>query len=814
MQTRIFWILCWAWLAAGPPGEAQTFQRYVIDPDYDIHFTTGLQLEGQRARLVVAKPLPMGAVDFVWVINFDAAGNVDEVWQYGGFSFSGYVRGSLIAAENGLRLTIRDNNSSYLLRLHSDGSIAWCRRFPELRGENRSMLAVAGDRALIYGDMIIGTLENTNRRAYFSGYDGDGQQLFSHIFFLRDRPELNLVTRDVIAHGPDFYLALVEGNVTQSGILVQLDDEGRVIRQRTYPNTEIMRLRRLPDGDLLAFGRSSTDGIAFIARIAPDLTPRWFRTVEVENDFLQHSFSYLVVDPTFGFWLVTRAEIGLMLLRFDGEGHLLPGGNVVRGAVPWGAEVDDQQQLYLALARQTPGRNYPALTRLDPMGRSDACDFFDPCFVTSQAYQPEHYVDPVAVGTQSHGESFSPSQGSYSLQLVDFCLEPYRLNTAFTLSDSEICVGETIAASATVPGPSSAWSFPGGSPGHWTGTEPPPVRLDSAGTITIQHRVTTLGCADSLSVSVEVLDGPALDLGPDQTLCRGDRWFIDPSLDAGAGFSWSDGFPDLPRYGVPGAEYVLLATDARGCRRVDTLRLALSSVYELELGGDTTRCAGETHRIQPAIPAEAETRQWQDGSTGPGLSVAESGTYRLSIADANGCRYADSLAVRFLPVPVVEPLGTAIRCAGRDTLFTAVVRGEFDRLRWSEGTEGASLWLREPGRYDLEVSLGGCTARDSLLVREAYCLPPRYYPSAFSPNGDGHNDRWQVFGEPDLEWLELEIFDRWGGMIWRSVGDPSWSGRDLADRPVPAGLYLARLRFRLPNTDRVISESTPIQVLR
>jgi gliding motility-associated-like protein len=104
--------------------------------------------------------------------------------------------------------------------------------------------------------------------------------------------------------------------------------------------------------------------------------------------------------------------------------------------------------------------------------------------------------------------------------------------------------------------------------------------------------------------------------------------------------------------------------------------------------------------------------------------------------------------------------------------------------------------------------------RDSLRVREEFCLPPRYYPSAFSPNGDGTNDRWQVFGDPDLEWLGLEVFDRWGGMVWRSGGAPVWNGRDVAGRPVPPGLYLARVRFRLPNTEAEFSERIAVQVLR
>jgi gliding motility-associated-like protein len=806
--------MCWGVLLTATTAWGQTFQRYVIDPAYDIHFTTALQLSEQRARLVVAKPLPMGAVDYVWVINFNPDGTIAEVWQYGGFPFSGYVRGNLVETADGLRLTIRDNNSTYLLRLDDDGTVVWARRLPDLRGENRSMLATAGGQAMVYGDMIIGDLDNSSRRAYFTLYDAQGAQQFSNFFFLRDRPELNLVTRDIIAADATFYLALVEGNASQSGVLVHLDRQAGVLAQRTFQNAEFIRLRRLPGGDLLGFGRRSTDGIAFLARLAPDLTPRWFRTVELENDFLQHSFSYLVVDPSFGFWLVTRSEIGMLLLRFDEAGQLFPGGNVLQGAVPWGAAVDEQQQLYLALSRQTAGRDYPALCRFDPQGRTADCPFFEPCMIISQDYSPENFIDPVAIGNEPHGEPFVPDQGSYALQLADFCLEPYRLDTEFTLSDPEICVGETISATAMQPSPGSVWSFPGGTPATWTGATPPPVRLDSAGTIPVRHRVTTLGCTDSLARTINVLDGPEIDLGPDQTLCRGETYAIEPSLDEGAEFAWSDGFAALRRTGEPDTEYAIVATDARGCRRFDTLRLELSTVYELDLGPDTIRCAGETHTLVPDIPAAATELRWQDGSGGPTLTTTATGTYQLAIADARGCRYADSAAVRFLPVPEIAPLGEAIRCAGRDTLFSAVITGDYDRLRWSDGTESADLWLREPGTYRLEVSLGGCSVADSLRVREENCLPPRYYPTAFSPNGDGTNDRWEVFGAENLDWLDWTVYDRWGGTVFRERGAPDWHGRDGRGQPLAPGPYLIRLRFRIPNPDLEFTETAPVQLLR
>jgi gliding motility-associated-like protein len=64
-------------------------------------------------------------------------------------------------------------------------------------------------------------------------------------------------------------------------------------------------------------------------------------------------------------------------------------------------------------------------------------------------------------------------------------------------------------------------------------------------------------------------------------------------------------------------------------------------------------------------------------------------------------------------------------------------------------------------------------------------------PNAFSPNGDGTNDTWEIFalnGNPDVI---VEIYNRWGELIFYSKGySEPWNGT-YKDKPV----YLkARMR--------------------
>ncbi len=87
-----------------------------------------------------------------------------------------------------------------------------------------------------------------------------------------------------------------------------------------------------------------------------------------------------------------------------------------------------------------------------------------------------------------------------------------------------------------------------------------------------------------------------------------------------------------------------------------------------------------------------------------------------------------------------------------------------------------------------------CSATDSVLIQ---INPNRelYIPNVFSPNNDGINDRFGLFGGSAVqEILFLRIFDRWGNIVYEQESLPSgstslgWDGT-FNGRDVPAGVY-------------------------
>jgi gliding motility-associated-like protein len=91
-----------------------------------------------------------------------------------------------------------------------------------------------------------------------------------------------------------------------------------------------------------------------------------------------------------------------------------------------------------------------------------------------------------------------------------------------------------------------------------------------------------------------------------------------------------------------------------------------------------------------------------------------------------------------------------------------------------------------------------------------------FVPNAFSPNRDGINDRFTIYGDESLEWIEaLNIYDRWGNSLASYTdfppNDPNYgwdgNGRGMELNP-GVFIYTARVRFLDGNTAFLNGEVT------
>lgn len=115
---------------------------------------------------------------------------------------------------------------------------------------------------------------------------------------------------------------------------------------------------------------------------------------------------------------------------------------------------------------------------------------------------------------------------------------------------------------------------------------------------------------------------------------------------------------------------------------------------------------------------------------------------------------------------------------------------------WSNGSRQAQITVTEPGVYGLKGLRAECVFEDSLRVDYYTCQECRYFvPNIFSPDDDGQNDRFGVFFPCRWFQFRLEVFDRWGNLVFAAdKPESTWDGQ-YKGKPVVAGVYAWQLSW-------------------
>lgn len=103
-----------------------------------------------------------------------------------------------------------------------------------------------------------------------------------------------------------------------------------------------------------------------------------------------------------------------------------------------------------------------------------------------------------------------------------------------------------------------------------------------------------------------------------------------------------------------------------------------------------------------------------------------------------------------------------------------------------------------PGLHHLLIEdQNGCILEHSFEIPAEAC--DFYLPMAFSPNGDGKNDVFQVYAHPNIqvEVRSFRIFNRWGQLVFenrsRDLQQARWEGKEAP----PPGAYVYQIELAL-----------------
>jgi gliding motility-associated-like protein len=196
---------------------------------------------------------------------------------------------------------------------------------------------------------------------------------------------------------------------------------------------------------------------------------------------------------------------------------------------------------------------------------------------------------------------------------------------------------------------------------------------------------------------------------------------------------------------------------------------------------------------------------WPDGSTGNTYSSGTEGYTWVRITGGDNCIDYDSAYLTINPLPIVD-LGRDTALCGTSVL--SVDAGFYAGYLWSTGDISNPINVNgersEPEMLWVEVTdENGCKGSDTLMLEvcDAYVLF-RDMPNTITP-GDGNdvNDKWEIPNIALFPDALLEIYDRWGRLIYRTdnIADNPWNGNSLSGKEMPMDAYYFILDLRVEN---------------
>jgi gliding motility-associated-like protein len=321
-------------------------------------------------------------------------------------------------------------------------------------------------------------------------------------------------------------------------------------------------------------------------------------------------------------------------------------------------------------------------------------------------------------------------------------------------------------------------------------------------------------CTSTFPVTITATNNLTMSTRSDTSLCPGASF--NPNITSNAtGYAWT------PAAGVsnttilnpvlsPAVTTTYTITGTTGtCTISRSFIVTVAQTLTMSSRADTTLCSGGS--FTPNIISNATNYSWTPTAgvsnpaiLNPTLNPTVNTTYTLT-GSTGACTISKSFTVSVAQAISVN--------AGNNV---SILSGASVQLSGS-GPAGTYLWTPPTGlsatsilnpiaspaattTYTLRITTNaGCTNTGNVTVTVIpYCIKPL---NAFSPNGDGINDKWFVTNGNCTSNIKVVVFNRYGSKVYESADyQNTWDGT-YKGNALPDATYYYNLTFTLINGD-------------
>ncbi|WP_431210155.1 kelch repeat-containing protein [Puia sp. P3] len=276
-------------------------------------------------------------------------------------------------------------------------------------------------------------------------------------------------------------------------------------------------------------------------------------------------------------------------------------------------------------------------------------------------------------------------------------------------------------------------------------------------------------------------------------------------------YNWSDGETGAGIVLSPSADMtVKLTVTDDGCWTAEGSLPLTVAKESLVVDGNAPLCPGGTVVLNAHSGYSAYL--WQDGSADSVASVGKPGVFGVDVVTGCGTSLHRDVTVVDAPPLPSRLLADDTTICSYDVL-PLPANGVFTSYKWSTGATASSIVVDKPGLYWLQVTdKNSCTGRDSIQVDLKKCPEGFFMPSAFTPNGDGHNDILRPKLAGRVERMKFSVYDRWGVKVFETVAQgQGWDGR-LGSGETAAGVFVWVCEYQFAGQQVRVERGTVVAV--
>ena len=283
-------------------------------------------------------------------------------------------------------------------------------------------------------------------------------------------------------------------------------------------------------------------------------------------------------------------------------------------------------------------------------------------------------------------------------------------NCAITGSGS-ICAGQSTQLCVAAGFTSYLWS---------TGATTNCITVNATGNYAVTITDAN-GCMSSCSKTVTVNPLPICSITGNSPICQGQSTQL--CVPAGsASYAWSTGATTNCITVNASGTYSVTITDANGCMSNCSKTVVVNPVPDCTITGNSPICQGQSTQL--CVAAGSASYLWSTGATTNCITVNASGTYSVTITDANGCSSNCSKQVTVNPLPDCTITGNGALCTGQSTQLCAPA-GAASYL-WSTGATTNCITVNQTGLYSVTVTnSNGCSSicsKQVIVSQQPTCL--------------------------------------------------------------------------------------------